>query len=324
MNTSEASLNEFSIPEDKYKQLITNSVLLCIGVCANIAVLVSLLKTWRPNSRVQFFILCLCIADFLGFCLHLGIDVGWWATYIWTAGNVGCKICMFLMALGQIMAHYFLASFNVDNAVTICCYRSSKVARILLIVFSIVAAVCTCIPQAVIYSTHVHPYYPELIQCARFDAFKDKVSETLYVVTFNVSVFWFPLLFIILAGTIAIISWTGKRTTPDFEEAKKRAPEGSDLDTFGWDLAMVSAFNVAFILCWAPMSISLLIDRFGTISLPNDSREVVWLSLKYIYEINGCLNPLIYGIFTCLKRTNKPRSRLEPFPTSADNKAFVE
>ncbi|XP_046556321.1 apelin receptor-like [Haliotis rubra] len=136
--------------------------------------------------------------------------------------------------------------------------------------------------------------------------------------------FWFPLLFIILTGIPAIISWIGKKGTQEFEEAKKTTPDESDLNTFGWDLAMVSAFNVAFFLCWTPISVLLLIDRFGTFNLTYDSLEVLWLALNYICIINSCLNPIIYGIFTCLKRKSDPRSGLEPSPTCADNKAFVE
>ncbi|XP_046328661.2 adipokinetic hormone/corazonin-related peptide receptor variant I-like [Haliotis rufescens] len=324
MNMSETLPVEFTIPEDKHQRLVISSVLLYIGVCLNIAVLVSLLKTWRPDSRIQFFILCLCTADLLGLCFHLGIDIGWIATYVWTAGNVGCKICMFLLKFGHTMAHYFLASFNVDNVITICCYKSRKVTRILLIVVSIFAAVCVCVPEAFVFSTHIHPHYQELIQCAKFDFFEDQESETIYLVVYTVGIYWFPLLFVIFTGILAIIAWLTKRATEEFEEAKKKTPDGSDLQTFGLDLAMVSAFNVVFFVCWTPTCVLFLIERLGTLNLAYDRLEVLWLAFKYIAVINSCLNPVIYGIFTCIRRKREPLSGLEPSPTFEENKAFVE
>ncbi|XP_067664790.1 C5a anaphylatoxin chemotactic receptor 1-like [Haliotis asinina] len=277
--------------------IVLNSVLLYIGVCANIWMIRSLYKSWKTGSRMHFYLLAICVADLLGLCIRCGLNIGLQATVVWRGGYYGCKLFAGFQLFGATMSHLILAGFNIDNLFTVICSRSIKALRIVFLLLSFVVAFI--VSGVKFYFYHLvdawyngeNMYYCTMDLGSRYDP-----GRLVHVAAY----FLLPLLMMILFGVPSIFVWCCQKGTLSYGKTTRDDDSSTDLQFIGRDIGTVLAYDLVFFLCCAPGAGYDWLYRYYAITA-----HFVMLSLE---TANPCLNPFIYAIFNCIGRRNERTS----------------
>ena len=117
--------NTFHLPRDMTftsDSLITvifYTVLLIIGAAGNLIVFVTLFRARQRKSRVNRFIMHLCIADMTVVFIMMPLEIGWHVTVSWEAGDIACRILMFFRAFGFYLSSFILIVISLDRVFTV-------------------------------------------------------------------------------------------------------------------------------------------------------------------------------------------------------------
>ncbi|XP_067664794.1 arg8-vasotocin receptor-like [Haliotis asinina] len=266
--------------------ITVNSVLLCVGVCANIWMIISLYKSWKTGSRMHFYLLAICLADVLGLCIRSGVSIGLYATVVWRGGYYGCKIFSGLQMFGVTMSHLILAGFNIDNLFTISCSRSIKALRIVFLLLSLVTTLIISGVKLYLYRLVTVGVNSEAYFCI-VDGFAmlPMVETSVY--------FLLSFLVMLVFGLPSLFVWCCKKGTLNFDKETGADDSSTDLQFIGRDIGIVLAYDVVFFLCCVPYVVFFVLGyHFLT----------VITVLAYLEAVNPCLNPFIYAIFSCIGR----------------------
>lgn len=110
---------EMSFTDDSLVSVVTYTVLFIIAAIGNLLVFITLLKHRHRRSRVNLFILHLCIADMIVTFIMLPMEIGWHLTVSWKAGDFGCRILMFFRAFGFYLSSFILIVISLDRYIAI-------------------------------------------------------------------------------------------------------------------------------------------------------------------------------------------------------------
>ncbi|XP_046556320.1 adipokinetic hormone/corazonin-related peptide receptor variant I-like [Haliotis rubra] len=267
-------------------EFVVDSVLLYIGVCTNIWMIRSLYKSWKTGSRMHFYLLVICVADLLGLCIRSGVRIGLYATVFWKGGYYGCKIFAGIKLFGGTMSHLILAGFNIDNLFTITCRRSIKALRIVFLLLSFVTASIISGLKFYFFRLMTTGYNNEAYFCA---------VECLNVLPgVEMAVYFLPpFLMMFLFGLPSLFVWCCRKGTLSFEMMTRDDDSSTDLQFIGRDIGIVLAYDVVFLFCCAPFVV------FWICGWPS---VIVYTALTFLEAANPCLNPIIYAIFSCIRR----------------------
>ena len=97
---------------------ILYSVVFLIATSGNISVLYVMLRHNSSNvmqRRVRLFITHLCCADLIVSLIMIPIEVAWHLTNAWLAGDVMCRILMFLRTFGFYLGSFILMGMSIDR-----------------------------------------------------------------------------------------------------------------------------------------------------------------------------------------------------------------
>ena len=106
---------EFLFNDDSLVSVITYSVLFAVAAVGNLTVFVILFKHRHRKSRVNLFIMHLCIADLIVTFIMLPMEIGWHVTVAWTAGDFGCRFLMFFRTFGFYLSSFILIAISLDR-----------------------------------------------------------------------------------------------------------------------------------------------------------------------------------------------------------------
>ena len=106
---------EFVFNADSLVSVITYTVLFIVAAAGNLTVFVILFKHRHRKSRVNLFIMHLCIADLIVTFVMLPMEIGWHVTVSWKAGDVGCRLLMFLRTFGFYLSSFILIAISLDR-----------------------------------------------------------------------------------------------------------------------------------------------------------------------------------------------------------------
>ncbi|XP_067664793.1 vasopressin V1a receptor-like [Haliotis asinina] len=270
--------------------IVVNSVLLCVGVCANIWMIRSLYKSWKTGNRMHFYLLAICLADVLGLCIRSGVDIGLYATVVWRGGYYGCKIFLGLLMFGVTMSHLILAGFNIDNLFTITCSRSIKALRFVFLLLSFLTAFMTSVVKFYFYRLVTVGYSNKAHVCV-VEGFG------LLPVVDTAVYFLLPLLMMLLFGLPSLFVWCCRKGTLSFEEMTSDDDPSTDLQFIVRDVGIALAYDVVFLLCCAPVLVFWISGSMNT-----KIGITTFTTLTSLDAANPCLNPIIYAIFSCIGR----------------------
>lgn len=138
---------EMLFNDDSLVSVVAYSVLFVIAALGNMTVFLTLFRNRHRKSRVNLFIMHLSIADLIVTFVMLPIEIGWHLTVSWKAGDIGCRLLMFLRAFGFYLSSFVLIAISLDRYFAILHPLSltdaGKRGKIMLIfswVFSVIAS----------------------------------------------------------------------------------------------------------------------------------------------------------------------------------------
>ncbi|XP_035897734.1 gonadotropin-releasing hormone receptor isoform X1 [Anopheles stephensi] len=296
-------------------RVIVLSAMAIVSLLGNFATMWNIQKNRKSRrvtrhnwSAIYSLIFHLSIADVLvtGFCL-IG-EAAWYYTVDWVAGNIFCKLFKVCQMFSLYLSTYVLVLVGVDRWVAVKypmkslntarrCHRFLFVAYLLSFLLSI--------PQWMIFRVAKGPFLEDFYQCVTHGFYTDRWQEQLYTTFTLVFMFIIPLLILIgtYLSTFMTISSSEKifridtsavdRTTyyRRSDTNRQRLIHKAKMKSLRISVVIV----VAFVVCWTPYYIMMLIfmflnptERFG---------EDLQSGIFFFGMSNSLINPLIYGAF---------------------------
>uniref|UniRef100_A0A182IRT8 G-protein coupled receptors family 1 profile domain-containing protein n=1 Tax=Anopheles atroparvus TaxID=41427 RepID=A0A182IRT8_ANOAO len=296
-------------------RVIVLSAMAIVSLLGNVATMWNIQKNRKSRrvtrhnwSAIYSLIFHLSIADVLvtGFCI-IG-EAAWYYTVDWVAGNLFCKLFKLCQMFSLYLSTYVLVLVGVDRWVAVKypmkslntarrCHRFLFIAYFLSFLLSL--------PQWMIFRVAKGPFVEDFYQCVTHGFYTDRWQEQLYTTFTLVFMFIIPLLILIgtYLSTFMTISSSEKifridtsavdRTTyyRRSDTNRQRLIHKAKMKSLRISVVIV----VAFIVCWTPYYIMMLIfmflnptERFG---------EDLQSGIFFFGMSNSLINPLIYGAF---------------------------
>ncbi|XP_052863797.1 gonadotropin-releasing hormone receptor [Anopheles cruzii] len=296
-------------------RVIVLSAMAIVSLLGNIATMWNIQKNRKSRrvtrhnwSAIYSLIFHLSIADVLvtWFCI-IG-EAAWYYTVDWVAGNLFCKLFKVCQMFSLYLSTYVLVLVGVDRWVAVKypmkslntarrCHRFLFVAYLLSFLLST--------PQWMIFRLAKGPFVEDFYQCVTHGFYTSRWQEQLYTTFTLVFMFIIPLLILIgtYLSTFMTISSSEKifridtsavdRTTyyRRSDTNRQRLIHKAKMKSLRISVVIV----VAFIVCWTPYYIMMLIfmflnptERFG---------EDLQSGIFFFGMSNSLINPLIYGAF---------------------------
>ena len=150
-NSSSSALpREMLFNDDSLVSVVAYSILFVVAAAGNLTIFITLFRYRHRKSRVNMFIMNLCIADLIVTFVMLPLEIGWHITVAWKAGDFGCRMLMFLRAFGFYLSSFILIGISLDRyfavAHPLSLIDAGKRGKIMLILAWIISAVAS-IPQ---------------------------------------------------------------------------------------------------------------------------------------------------------------------------------
>ncbi|XP_030043071.1 gonadotropin-releasing hormone II receptor [Microcaecilia unicolor] len=280
-------------------------VLFISSACFNIIALWTITQKYRKRSHVRILISNLAVADLLVTFIVMPLDAIWNITVQWYAGDLVCRVLMFLKLMAMYASAFVTVVISLDRQSAILnplgIGDAKKKNKIMLYV-AWVLSVLLAVPQLFVF----HAVSPSqsatyFIQCATVGSFRAHWQETLYnMFTFS-CLFLLPLLIMVLcyARILIEISRKMKKACVSSKEVHLRRSSNNIPKARLRTLKMSVVIVLTFIVCWTPYYLLGIWYWFSPEML---TRERVPPSLSHILFLfglfNACLDPLIYGLFT--------------------------
>ena len=157
---------EMLFNDDSLVSVVAYSILFVVAAAGNLTIFITLFRYRHRKSRVNMFIMNLCIADLIVTFVMLPLEIGWHITVSWKAGDVGCRLLMFFRAFGFYLSSFILIGISLDRYFAIAHPLSltdaSKRGKIMLILAWIISTVAS-IPQVDFYLIVLVPLCPRII-----------------------------------------------------------------------------------------------------------------------------------------------------------------
>lgn len=96
-------------------EAIVYILLFFLAAAGNVPVLISLIRNRRRKSRIQNMILHLAIADLIVTFIMIPLEVIWRITVEWIAGDIACRVMLFLRAFGPYLSSMVLVCISLDR-----------------------------------------------------------------------------------------------------------------------------------------------------------------------------------------------------------------
>ncbi|CAJ1048502.1 gonadotropin-releasing hormone II receptor-like [Xyrichtys novacula] len=279
-------------------RVIITFILCGVSTFCNLAVLWAVSGNKR-KSHVQVLIINLTAADLLVTFIVMPVDAVWNITVQWLAGDLACRLLMFLKLQAMYSCAFITVVISLDRQSAILNPLAINMARhknrIMLMVAWTMSALFS-IPQMFIFHNVTITDPANFTQCTTRGSFVTHWQETAYnMFTFS-CLFLLPLVIMIICYTRIFIQMTKKGMSsnePHLRCSKNNIPKAR-MRTLKMSIVIV----ICFIGCWTPYYLLGLWYWF----FPDDIEGKVSHSLTHILFIfglfNTCLDPVIYGLFT--------------------------
>lgn len=261
-------------------EVLTLCVIFVFALFGNAFVLFALHKQrqLRPFSRIYQLMAWLSFADLLVAVLNILPQLAWDITYRFKAGDTACKLVKYGQVFCLYLSTYVLLAMSFDRYLAVNRpnqWNSKRLATKLISVAFLLSFVFAS-PQLVLFE--LHEIKPHVYDCwANFD---DTVQKY-YVLWFTMSVFFVPLLLILLFyGAICIKIYryrpktlitarcSSNSSSVQFECTKVTAHHNQNEVNRNLSVAKIKTIKltltvvICFIICWSPFCITQLYLAF--------------------------------------------------------------
>ncbi|XP_061669373.1 putative gonadotropin-releasing hormone II receptor [Syngnathoides biaculeatus] len=284
-------------------RVIVTFILCGVSAFCNLAVLRAAYTDRKRKSHVRVLIVNLTLADLLATFVVMPVDAVWNITVQWVAGDLTCRLLMFLKLLAMYSGAFVTVVISLD--------RQSAILHPLAInkarrrnKFMLAAAwgmsVLLSVPQMFLFHIVTIKHPQDFMQCTTRGSFKSHSYETAYNMFTFFCLFLLPLVIMITCYTriFFAISKRLKKDNVSSTDVQLRCSKNNIPRARMRTLKMSVVIVLSFIICWTPYYLLGLWYWF----FPDDLEGKVSHALTHLLFIfglvNACLDPLIYGLFT--------------------------
>ncbi|ESN91517.1 hypothetical protein HELRODRAFT_70323, partial [Helobdella robusta] len=268
-----------------------------------VIITLTLCKKRQRRTRVEWFILNLAIADIFVALYNNPIEIAWAVTISWNAGDAACKILMFCRAFGFYLSSFILVAISFDRYFAVAKPLSTGTAdergKIMLIT-AWTTAVFASLTQVFFYLAK-HPNLENFYQCVvTNDSFPNHIVEMFYHAFNFISVYFLPLVVIIVSYSLIIIIISKRSRQTIGCNSNRVTLRISGLNRIeqarAKTLKMTIVIVLAFIICWTPYYVLAAWCWLFQDSVQNYVNQ--WIQeILFIFAIsNSCADPIIYGL----------------------------
>uniref|UniRef100_A0A8C6Y0T3 G-protein coupled receptors family 1 profile domain-containing protein n=1 Tax=Naja naja TaxID=35670 RepID=A0A8C6Y0T3_NAJNA len=267
------------------------TLLLCvISASCNLALLWS---GWsRPaakGSHARLLLLHLAVADLLVALVVMPLDAAWNITLQWQAGDVACRLLMFLKLLAMYASAFVTTLISLDCQVAIlqplAAARAWRRNQVLLYAAWLMSASLST-PQLFLFHTVTIHSPRNFTQCTTHGSFAQHWHEVAYNMFGFLGLFLLPLLVMSACYTRVLLEIS--RHVSSCNPSPWSRPQSHRL---------TRAIVGSFVLCWTPYYLLGLWYWFW----PAGMEGAVSPSLAHILFLfgllNACLDPITYRLF---------------------------
>ncbi|XP_006629045.3 gonadotropin releasing hormone receptor 4 [Lepisosteus oculatus] len=284
-------------------RVIITFILCIVSAICNLAVLWTASTNTKRKSHVRILIINLTVADLLVTFIVMPVDAVWNITVQWLAGDVSCRLLMFLKLLAMYSCAFVTVVISLDRQSAIlnplAINKAKKKNKIMLSVAWAMSAFLS-VPQMFIFHNVTITVPQNFTQCTTRGSFSKHWQETVYNMFTFVCLFLLPLAIMIFCYTRILMEISKRMTKGNISSkevhlrrSKNNIPKAR-MKTLKMSIVIVSSF----IVCWTPYYLLGLWYWFS----PDVLEETISHSLTHILFIfglfNACLDPITYGLFT--------------------------
>ncbi|PIO22559.1 Gonadotropin-releasing hormone II receptor [Aquarana catesbeiana] len=279
-------------------------VLFISSACFNMATLWTITYKYRKKSHIRILIINLVAADLLITFVVMPLDAVWNVTIQWYAGDVACRILMFLKLVAMYSSAFVTVVISLDRHAAILNPlgigdAKKKNKAMLSVAWTLSLLLAT--PQLFVFHTVSRSQPVHFVQCATVGSFKAHWLETLYNMFTFCCLFLLPLLIMVFCyGRILVeISRKMKKAEVSSREVNLRRSYNNipraRMRTFKMSLVIV----LTFIVCWTPYYLLGIWYWFSPEMLTSRKVPPSLSHILFLFGLfNTCLDPIIYGLFT--------------------------
>ncbi|XP_067874458.1 gonadotropin releasing hormone receptor 4 [Heterodontus francisci] len=282
---------------------ITILVFTISAVC-NLAVLWATTQNRKRRSHVRILILNLAAADLLVTFIVMPLDATWNITVQWQAGDVACRLLMFLKLMAMYSCAFVTVVISVDRQSAILnplgISEAKKKNKMMLTVAWLLSAILS-IPQIVLFHTVSITEPQNFTQCSTMGSFKAHWQETSYNMFTFVFLFLVPLVIMIFCYTRILMEISKRMNKGNLssKEVHLRRSKNNIPKARMRTLKMSIIIVTSFIVCWTPYYLLGLWYWFSPEMLSEEKVSHALSHILFIFGLfNTVLDPITYGLFT--------------------------
>ncbi|XP_041320978.1 gonadotropin-releasing hormone II receptor-like [Pyrgilauda ruficollis] len=255
----------------------------------------------RPHIRL--LLRHLAAADLLLTVVVMPLDAVWNITLQWRAGDLACRLLMYLRLLAMYASAFVTVVISLDRQAAI--LRPLAIARArarnrAMLHAAWLLSAGLAVPQLFVFHTITLSPPHNFTQCTTRGSFPRAWHETLYNMVGFACLFLLPLLIMVCCYARILLEISRRMGSGLFssQDASLRCSRNNipraRLRMLRMSLVIVSSF----ILCWTPYYLLGLWHWF----CPRAMEKRISPALTHILFIfglfNACLDPITYGLFT--------------------------
>ncbi|XP_021706042.1 gonadotropin-releasing hormone II receptor isoform X2 [Aedes aegypti] len=329
-NSTETGIVAPGHTETTVAVIIVYCVLFIIAAGGNLSVVITLFRSRRHRrSRVSLMICHLAVADLMVAFIMIPLEVGWRITVQWHAGNVACKVFLFMRAFCLYLSSNVLVCVSLDRCFAVIYPLRVSAARKrgkIMLGGAWFIAFANAIPQSIIFRVQHHPNVPDFTQCVTFGFFTTPAMETAYNLFCVVAMYFMPLMVISAAYTVILCEISNRsreKETSDTSHTGGMRLRCNDLTHIERarqrTLRLTITIVVVFVWCWTPyvvMTLWYMFDRESALKVDGAIQDGLFL----MAVSNSCMNPLVYGSYA-MKCRRPWRRQMAPNGVQTPNAA---
>ncbi|XP_078098003.1 gonadotropin-releasing hormone II receptor-like [Mustelus asterias] len=275
-----------------------------ISAVCNLAVLWMTTQNRKRKSHVRILILNLAAADLLVTFIVMPLDATWNITVQWQAGDLACRLLMFLKLMAMYSCAFVTVVISIDRQSAILnplgISEAKKKNKIMLTVAWLLSIILS-IPQIVLFHTVSITEPQNFTQCSTMGSFQAHWQETSYNMFTFVFLFLVPLVIMIFCYT-RILMEISKRMNKENLSSKEvhlRRSINNIPKARMRTLKMSIIIVTSFIVCWTPYYLLGLWYWFSPEMLSEGKVSQTLSHILFIFGLlNTVLDPITYGLFT--------------------------
>nr|XP_020468109.1 gonadotropin-releasing hormone II receptor-like isoform X2 [Monopterus albus] len=286
----------------KIRVIITFTLCAVSAVC-NLVVLWAASNGGKRKSHVRILIMNLTVADLLVTFIVMPVDAVWNITVQWQAGDVACRLLMFLKLVAMYSCAFVTVVISLDRQSAILnplgISEAKRKSKIMLTVAWTMSVILS-LPQMFIFHNVTITVPENFTQCTTYGSFVQHWQEILYNMFTFVCLFLLPLVIMIFCYTRILVEISSRMARSNLvsRDVHLRRSHNNIPKARMRTLKMSIVIVTSFIICWTPYYLLGLWYWLFSEKMEKTVSHSLTHMLFIFGLFNACLDPITYGLFT--------------------------